>query len=76
MFDLQPLSQDHPYRQMEQVLLTPHVAGITEDSMRRMGLGAALAVEHLLRGEVPPNCVNPQAEAAFRQRAAGLRQRS
>jgi D-3-phosphoglycerate dehydrogenase len=69
VFDVQPLAADHPYRQMEQVLLTPHVAGITEDSMRRMGSGAALAVEHLLRGEVPPHCINPQAEAAFRLRA-------
>ena len=69
VFDVQPLSADHPYRQMEQVLLTPHVAGITEDSMLRMGFGAALAVEHLLRGEVPPHCINPQAEAAFRLRA-------
>ena len=28
VFDVQPLPADHPYRQMEQVLLTPHVAGI------------------------------------------------
>jgi D-3-phosphoglycerate dehydrogenase len=73
VFDVQPLREDHPYRQMEQVLLTPHVAGITEDSMRRMGLGVAIAVEHLLRGDVPLNCINPQAEAVFRLRAAGLR---
>ena len=76
VFDVQPLPEDHPYRQMEQVLLTPHVAGITEDSMRRIGHGAAVAVENLLRGEVPPNCINPQAEAAFRLRAAGLRRHS
>lgn len=76
VFDVQPLSENHPYRQMEQVLLTPHVAGITEDSMRRVGVGVAIAVEHLLRGDVPPNCVNPQAEAAFRLRAAGLRRHS
>jgi D-3-phosphoglycerate dehydrogenase len=69
VFDVQPLREDHPYRQMEQVLLTPHVAGITDDSMRRMGLGVALAVEHLLHGDVPPHCVNPQAVAAFRLRA-------
>jgi D-3-phosphoglycerate dehydrogenase / 2-oxoglutarate reductase len=73
VFDTTPLSQDHPFRQLEQVLLTPHVAGITEDSMRRMGLGVTVAVEHLLRGDVPPNCINPQAEAAFRLRAAGSR---
>lgn len=76
VFDVQPLPEDHPYRQMEQVLLTPHVAGITEDSMRRIGHGATVAVESLLRGEVPPNCINPQAEAAFRLRAAGLRRHS
>jgi D-3-phosphoglycerate dehydrogenase / 2-oxoglutarate reductase len=76
VFDVQPLSEDHPYRRMEQVLLTPHVAGITEDSMRRVGEGVAIAVEHLLRGDVPPSCINPQAEAVFRLRAAGLRRHS
>lgn len=70
VFDIQPLPDNHPYWQMEQVLITPHVAGITADSMLRMGHGAALAVEHLLQGTVPPNCINPQAEAAFRQRMA------
>jgi D-3-phosphoglycerate dehydrogenase len=70
VFDVQPLPEDHPYRQMEQVLLTPHVAGITEDSMRRMGSGVALAVEHLLQGELPPNCINPEAEPMFRLRRA------
>jgi D-3-phosphoglycerate dehydrogenase len=72
VFDVQPLREDHPYREMEQVLLTPHVAGITEDSMRRMGSGVALAVEHLLQGELPPNCINPHAEPAFRLRAKAL----
>jgi D-3-phosphoglycerate dehydrogenase len=54
-------------------LITPHVAGITADSMLRMGHGTALAVEHLLRGTVPPNCINPQAEAAFKQRMGAAR---
>ena len=72
VFDAQPLPEDHPYWRMEQVLITPHVAGVTEDSMLRMGFGAAQAIEHLLRGEVPPNCINPQAEAAFRQHRAAL----
>lgn len=76
VFDVQPLPEDHPYRQMEQVLLTPHMAGITEDSMLRMGQGVVIAVEHLLQGEMPPNCINPQAEAAFRRRAASSRRPS
>jgi D-3-phosphoglycerate dehydrogenase / 2-oxoglutarate reductase len=68
VFDAIPLRDDHPYWAMEQVLVTPHVAGITQDSMLRMGHAAVLAVAHLLRGEMPPNCVNPQAWPAFRRR--------
>jgi D-3-phosphoglycerate dehydrogenase len=65
VFDAIPLPDDHPYWEMEQVLITPHVAGITEDSMLRMGHAAVLAVAHLLRGELPPNCINPQALPGF-----------
>ncbi len=72
VFDTQPLPDEHPYWQMPQVLLTPHVAGITEDSMLRMGFGVVAAVEKLLRGQLPPNCINAQAFAAFEQRRAGL----
>jgi D-3-phosphoglycerate dehydrogenase len=68
VFDTIPLRDDHPYWQTDKVLLTPHVAGITEDSMRAMGQGAVLAVEHLLHGQVPPNCINPQGVEAFRRR--------
>ncbi len=68
VFDAIPVPDDHPYWRMEQVIITPHVAGITEDSMLAMGLAAATAVAQLLRGEVPANCINPQAMAAFKRR--------
>ena len=70
VFDVQPLPEHHPYRHMEQVLITPHVAGITADSMLRMGYAAAQAVDQLLQGKVPSNCINPQAEEAFRKHIA------
>ena len=68
VFDAQPLPDGHPLWSMPNVLVTPHVAGITDDSMRRMGEGAARAVASLLRGELPPHCVNPQALPAFQRR--------
>ncbi|MEO8059547.1 MAG: hydroxyacid dehydrogenase [Burkholderiales bacterium] len=68
VFDTVPLRDDHPCWAMEQVLITPHVAGITQDSMLRMGHAVVLAVARLLRGEMPPNCVNPQAWPVFRGR--------
>jgi D-3-phosphoglycerate dehydrogenase len=74
VFDTQPLPGGHPLWSMPNVLVTPHVAGITDDSMRRMGEGAARAVAGLLRGELPPHCINPQALPAFLRRfGAGSR---
>ena len=68
VFDTQPLPADHPLMQMPQVIVTPHAAGVSEDSMRAMGLGAVEAVEHLLRGDCPPTCRNLQALPAFNAR--------
>jgi len=73
VFDSQPLPTGHPLWSMPNVLITPHVAGITDDSMRRMGEGAARAVAVLLRGELPPHCSNPQALPAFRRRIGALK---
>ncbi len=72
VFDEQPLPDHHPFWRMDQVLITPHIAGITEDSMLRMGHAATQAVARLLQGEVPEHCINPQAVPAFRERFAQL----
>jgi D-3-phosphoglycerate dehydrogenase len=71
VFDTIPLPDEHPYWQMPQLIITPHVAGITADSMLAMGRAVAVAARHLLRGEMPPHCVNPQALGAFERRFAG-----
>lgn len=60
VFAEQPLARDHPLLQLgERVLLTPHVAGLTVQSMTRMSEGAADAVLRLLAGEAPAHLVNP-----------------
>ncbi len=51
VFEQQPLAPDHPFLQLGNVLLTPHVAGLTVESTRRMSDGAADEVLRLLRGE-------------------------
>lgn len=60
VFEQQPLATDHPLRRCPRVLLTPHTAGLTVESRRRMSLGAARATLSLLRGEPPAHVVNPQ----------------
>jgi len=59
--DKQPLTGQEAAFEAPNLLLTPHIAGITDTSMRAMSEGAVATVLALLRGERPPNIVNPQA---------------
>lgn len=58
--DRQPLQADDPVLHCPNLLLTPHVAGITATSMLGMSRGAVASVLALLRGERPANVVNPE----------------
>ncbi len=53
-----PLSSDHPFHDLPTLLLTPHIAGITDGSMRRMGEGAVTQALQILRGEKPPHLID------------------
>ncbi|MDX3928551.1 MAG: hydroxyacid dehydrogenase [Shinella sp.] len=68
VFSTQPLAADHPYFRFGNVIVTPHLAGITEESMMRMGMGAAGEAIRVLRGELPVNLRNPEAVELYRQR--------
>ncbi|WP_051320766.1 D-isomer specific 2-hydroxyacid dehydrogenase family protein [Cupriavidus sp. amp6] len=60
VYDQHPLPDDSPVRSAPNVLLTPHIAGITQDAMRAMGIAAALTMLALLQGERPVSIVNPE----------------
>jgi phosphoglycerate dehydrogenase-like enzyme len=56
----EPLKPDHPLAGVPNVILTPHMAGVTEEGMMRMALTAAEDVLRVLRGERPKYPVNPE----------------
>lgn len=68
VFEDQPLPPGHPLFACPNVILTPHVSGITADSMRRMGDVTADEVERVLQGRLPQNFCNPEVEARYRAR--------
>ena len=68
VFSTQPLPADHPYFGFDNVIVTPHLAGITDESMMRMGTGAAGEAIRILKGELPVNLRNPDVVAHYRRR--------
>ena len=69
VFVEEPLPLDHPFLGMDNVLLTPHTAGTTEESFHRLHVSACDRVEQLLRGQWPDHVVNPEVRprAALRR---------
>ena len=68
VFSTQPLPSNHPYFGFDNVIITPHMAGITEESMMRMGVGAAGEALLVLAGKLPVNLRNPEVVDHYRRR--------
>jgi D-3-phosphoglycerate dehydrogenase / 2-oxoglutarate reductase len=64
VFDVQPLPSDDLLFDCPNLLLTPHIAGITATSGRAMAVGSAEEMLRILRGERPLNLVNPEHKTA------------
>jgi phosphoglycerate dehydrogenase-like enzyme len=58
VFADEPLGRDHPLLAMEQVLATPHVAGVTVQSYEGIGRLVAENVRRVQAGNFPAHCVN------------------
>ncbi|KKA11047.1 2-hydroxyacid dehydrogenase [Sinorhizobium meliloti] len=71
VFSTQPLPPEHPYFRQDNVIVTPHLAGITEESMMRMGKGAAAEAIRVMEGGLPVNLRNPEVVEHYRRRFPG-----
>jgi D-3-phosphoglycerate dehydrogenase len=56
---VEPADPRHPLLQLENVIVTPHAAFYSEESIVDVRYRAASNVAQVLRGEVPSNLVNP-----------------
>ncbi len=62
-FAEEPPADDHPLFDRDDVVLTPHVGGVTEEALARMSQRAAANVRTVHDGGVPPSTVNRDAVA-------------
>jgi len=64
----EPPDPDHPLLQFDNVLLSPHTAGVTHESRHNMGRYAAEQIIDILEGKRPPRLVNPEVWPRYRER--------
>ena len=55
------LEPGHPLFSLDSVILTPHLAAVTQETRARAAVAAAEEMLRILRGERPRNLVNPEA---------------
>jgi D-3-phosphoglycerate dehydrogenase len=64
----EPPPPDHPLLQFDNVLVSPHTAGVTKEARANMGRIAALQLIDALDGKRPPRIVNAEAWPAYASR--------
>jgi len=57
----EPLEPDNPLIKLDNVVLTPHIGSATYETRLAMALKAAENLVAALRGQRPPDLVNPEA---------------
>ncbi|MGE4369844.1 MAG: NAD(P)-dependent oxidoreductase [Burkholderiaceae bacterium] len=72
VFPEQPLDPESALFTFPNVILSPHLAGITDESLQRMGDVVAGQVIQLLHGELPTHLVNTAVREPVRRRLAAL----
>jgi len=68
VFEQEPPPPDHPLLQLDSVIATPHVAGITVESGRELARAAAEQWIAIFKGAVPPRLINPAAWPRYCER--------
>ncbi|HEX5326220.1 MAG TPA: NAD(P)-dependent oxidoreductase, partial [Acetobacteraceae bacterium] len=68
VWEKEPPDPAHPLLRFDNVLVSPHTAGVTHESRHNMGRFAAEQMLDILDGKRPPRLVNPAVWPLYRQR--------
>jgi D-3-phosphoglycerate dehydrogenase len=65
VFDNEPLPKDHPLARFDQVVLSPHIAGLTDGAAERMAIASARNILDFFAGRIAPELVVNRMEIGF-----------
>jgi phosphoglycerate dehydrogenase-like enzyme len=68
VFEEEPIQPDNPLLTMDNVILTPHIAGVTVESNKKRGSELMQRVLSVLTGKRPEGLVNPEVWPQFVKR--------
>src|SRR5437763_672074 len=68
VWDKEPPPPEHPLLQFDNVLASPHTAGVTKEARINMGRIAAEQILDALDGKRPPRVINPEVWPAYAKR--------
>lgn len=68
VLEQEPLPADRPLRGIDNLVITPHAAFYSEESLVELQRQAAEAARRILTGELPTSLVNPQVVDRYRAR--------
>ena len=71
VYEAEPPAKDSPIYGLDNLIVTPHTAGLTALARRELAISAATQVLQVLNGERPPYLLNPEVweDVALRKRA-------
>jgi D-3-phosphoglycerate dehydrogenase / 2-oxoglutarate reductase len=70
VWDKEPPPAEHPLMKYDNVMVTPHMAGVTREARAKMGQIAAEQMLDALDGKPVPRIINPQVWSAYAKRFA------
>ncbi|HTZ25651.1 MAG TPA: hydroxyacid dehydrogenase [Streptosporangiaceae bacterium] len=72
VFESEPLPAGHPLLERDDVILTPHIAGVTHESNERRSAAFVARLTDVLAGRKPPGLANPAVWEAYEERRRRL----